>query len=151
MNDDISSLSALTQDIINQRTSMISMDIDRGMRDSVDASRYYIPPNPFSYQERGVTTVSDRVDSSAIRQPSIAKSDIDKIYFDMAEIRAYASRVENRSDSRINLLSTDVDVLKSLITTLQSMVSQQSDAMKILASEIDELKSGQLEPLEDME
>ena len=111
----------------------------------------YIPPDPFNYQPVSATTVSYKVDSSAIRIPSIAKSDMDKIYFDMAEIRAYASRVENRADSRTALVRTDVDVLKSLVTTLQSMISQQSEAMKILASEIDELKSGQLEPLEDME
>ena len=111
----------------------------------------YMQPDPFSYQPISATTVSYKVDSSAIRIPSIAKSDMDKIYFDMAEIRAYTSKIENRANSRASLLGTDIDVLKSLITTLQSMVSQQSEAMKILASEIDELKSGQLEPLEDME
>lgn len=148
MNDDISSLSALTKDMISQKTMMRSIDIAKEVFDRADPQKYYITPDPYKYPPISATT-SDRTDPSAIRQISIQKSDIDTIYFEIAEARAYASRIENRSESRIGLVRTDIDVLRSLITALQITVSQQAEAMKILATEIDELKSGQLEPLED--
>lgn len=150
MNDDISSLSALTQDMITQGVAMMSADKHTGMIHRIDPQKYYITSDPYKYPHISVTT-SDRTDPSAIRQTSIQDQDriIDKIYFDISETRAYLSRVENKSDSRIGLVRTDIDVLRSLITALQITVSQQAEAMKILAAEIDELKSGQLEPLED--
>lgn len=114
---------------------------------NVDAATYFTPP----YASVPSITISDRIDPSAIRAQSIAKSDIDKIYLDIRDVRAHVSRSESRCSNRIALLGTDIDVLRTLIVTLQTTVAQQSEAMQILAAEIDELKSGQLEPLEDME
>lgn len=162
MNDNVSAIQTIAKDAINSGTDMMPVDMSTGRIDRVDASRYYIQPTVMSAVVKA-SDITQRVTASEELWEELNQGSFRPTYDPYIDGRSNRAeelinvRLEetlrqiHRLEERIYRESTSASVMASQLNALQITVAKQAEAMQILAAEIDELKSGQLEPLEDME
>ena len=147
--------------MINQRASIVTADMPIARANGVDASRYYYDK---SIEEKIAASSSDMA-TEIWNELSLGSF---RPNYDSCRDRYAGGRIDrteelikvrleealkqiHKLEERIYRESTSASVMASQLNALQTTVAKQAEAMQILAAEIDELKSGQLEPLEDME